>query len=461
MLATDSFGCTQAAQTQVSSPSGLVVDLPPSVQLTCATPVAFLDATVAGTGQYSYTWTNAAGQVVSAAPTVSVSAGGIFSVQVTDIQTQCAVSGQVVILDPPALAAALPDTLRLPCGGGALSLGAAVLGQQPWGHDWQVDFGGGYANAGQDSALVVDAAAAYRYIVTDAGGCADTATVAVIEAQPFVLALPGTVGLHCSADTALLSASVLGGSGSYTYRWTDAGGGVVGTAAQLFVAQTGTYELAVSDAVEGCADSTQVTVTPWNQGMAPQRSIGGSPFPQVGDTVTYTLLADPPAAQITWTTGPGSTVELVGPTDQQSARLWAVYGANNSLVVSVQHTGCDTMFTTSYPLDVQLPRLPDEWISNQVYQQAPFAPGTPGDTGRSFAPQVQPNPTGGEIVLRWPVDPAPGLTVTLYDLRGQRLFQRALRDRRERFDLSRYPAGLYYLHVDGGSHPFTARVVRR
>lgn len=52
--------------------------------------------------------------------------------------------------------------------------------------------------------------------------------------------------------------SVTGGDGSYTYRWTDDGGSLLGTDPTLYVGSAGYYYLAVTDG-SGCSVSVRFT----------------------------------------------------------------------------------------------------------------------------------------------------------------------------------------------------------
>lgn len=56
------------------------------------------------------------------------------------------------------------------------------------------------------------------------------------------------------------SVSVNGGDGTYTYKWTNSNGDVLGTEPTLLITQEGDYYLAVSDA-SGCTVSVKFTAT--------------------------------------------------------------------------------------------------------------------------------------------------------------------------------------------------------
>ncbi|MES2285680.1 MAG: gliding motility-associated C-terminal domain-containing protein [Bacteroidota bacterium] len=96
----------------------------------------------------------------------------------------------------------------------------------------------------------------YIFNVTDSIGCSDTASVVIIELPPPIATITSHTNTNCNSPT-LGSAvvSVVGGTGTLTYSWTN-GGGTNATASGLTV---GTYIVTVSDSF-GCSDTASVTI---------------------------------------------------------------------------------------------------------------------------------------------------------------------------------------------------------
>ena len=58
----------------------------------------------------------------------------------------------------------------------------------------------------------------------------------------------------------MASATVVNSNGSDVYSWTDASGTVVGTSSSVSGLAAGTYTCTVSDSVNGCSASVNVTI---------------------------------------------------------------------------------------------------------------------------------------------------------------------------------------------------------
>ena len=99
------------------------------------------------------------------------------------------------------------------------------------------------------------AAGAYRLILRDAFGCADTLQGTVHQPTAVRVSISSTDSVNCKAgNDGSASATASGGSGGYKYRWNDPSAQTTATATGL---RAGTYRLNVRD-VKGCADSLNI-----------------------------------------------------------------------------------------------------------------------------------------------------------------------------------------------------------
>ena len=167
---------------------------------------------------------------------------GNYTVVVTD-RNGCTASTTVSVGEPALLEATATGT-DPSCNGasdGTASV-AVVGGTSPYGYSW--------SNGSTLQSLTGLAANTYTVTVTDANGC--TATDMVTLVDPAALAIAGaTVKNSCNPGTdGAVTLSVSGGTGPYTYMWSD---GQTSNPATGLAA--GTYSVTVDDA-NGCGPVT-------------------------------------------------------------------------------------------------------------------------------------------------------------------------------------------------------------
>ena len=162
-----------------------------------------------GTPPYQYQWTPG-GSTNATANNLSI---GHYSVVVTDSRG-CAEVNEIDVLSASGIILT-PAALGVSCNG--MSDGTASVisngGTPPYTYAWSPT-GGTLANA---SGLP---GGNYTVTVTDANGCTTTATATVDEPTAISLAVTGDATL-CSGQSALLEATVSGGTGPYTYNWSS------------------------------------------------------------------------------------------------------------------------------------------------------------------------------------------------------------------------------------------------
>ncbi|HFA48592.1 MAG TPA: hypothetical protein ENJ95_06175, partial [Bacteroidetes bacterium] len=294
----------------------------------CNSPQVTLDGTGSSQGgQYIYQWSPLPGNIVSGGMGLQpvVDASGLYLLEVTDSGNGCSASSTVAVdtqADFPQVAIEVPGALG--CSVPQVGLMASATAAPGITYLWTT--ANGNIVSGDTSLMpVVDAAGNYTLTVTDANnGCSASATVEVLQnnnAPTAVAGIPFT--LPCGANSAFLD-----GTGSELgfeifYEWTTPNGHILAGANTLTpeINAPGTYILAVTDGLNGCAGTDTVLVSLDNN--APVADAG------LPDTLTCdspSLLLDGSGSDsgsniaYSWTTPDGNIVSgSTGPTPQVDA----------------------------------------------------------------------------------------------------------------------------------------------
>ncbi|MCK4355761.1 hypothetical protein KAW44_01620, partial [Candidatus Bipolaricaulota bacterium] len=284
------------------------VDAGPDQQLTCAITSVLLNATVSnGTPPYRYEWTNPGGTMVGTSEDIIVDEPDTYTLTVAGMNG-CSASDSVVVTQdivPPTVDAGHDQ--QLTCVVTEVLLDAMVSGgTPPYTYAWT---NSGGTVVGHTEEIAVSSPDTYTLTVIGTNGCSASDSVVVTQdiTSPTVSAGPDQQ-LTCAITSVLLDATVSGGTPPYTYMWTDSGGTVVGTSADIIVDKQGTYTLPAIGA-NGCSASDSVIVT---QDITPPTINAGSDQ-QLTCAVTSVLLdatvsGGTPPFTYTWTNSGGAVV---------------------------------------------------------------------------------------------------------------------------------------------------------
>jgi hypothetical protein len=243
---TDSRSCTRTASATVSQPPAISLSVA-TVDASCGS--ANGSATVSSPSTIAtYAWSN--GETTS---TISNLTSGSYSVTVTDANgCSASVSATVANIGGPTVA--ISASQQVSCYGG--SDGAAVsnvsAGTPPYVYAW---------STGDSSASVSNlTAGTYQLTVTDSLGCLSAASVSISEPSQ-VMVMTGSSQTVCEGDSVTLSASAAGGTGAFTYEWSDVNG-ILGydTVVTFVAASSGSLTFTATDA-NGCTASSSVLLT--------------------------------------------------------------------------------------------------------------------------------------------------------------------------------------------------------
>jgi gliding motility-associated-like protein len=265
----DNKGCSKAQTYAITQPAALTA-VPTQTNLAC-NAICTGSATVApsgGTGSYTYSWTPSGGT----AATASSLCQGNYTCTITD--NKGCTNAQTFAISQPSALIVTPSQTNLTCN--AVCSGSATAattgGTGAYTYSWSPS-GGAAATA---SSLCQGN---YTCTIKDNKGCSTTQTYAIT--QPAALALtPSNTPSGCSTSTGTASVSVTGGTGSYTYSWTPAGG----TGATANNLPSGTYTVTVHDG----SNCVQTATTIIGTSTGPSSSVQSSSSPVCNGACTGT-----------------------------------------------------------------------------------------------------------------------------------------------------------------------------
>ncbi|MFL6246259.1 MAG: IPT/TIG domain-containing protein [Thermoanaerobaculia bacterium] len=315
---------------EASAPATIVACTPPTVTVNvpttniCTGGSTTLSANVSGgTGPYTYQWHNGLGPMAGAtSPSLLVTAGGDYSVVVTDSISCPSASGTVTITEttpPPAtITAGGPTTF---CNGGAVVLTASAGASYLW------------STSETTQSITVTSSGNYTVTVTDANGCGATSAPMTVTAQSTPTATITANGptTFCQGSSVTLTASA-GGS----YLWSNGA-----TSQSIVVTASGNYSVTVSNGSCSATSAPEtITVNP-----APNAVItaGGPTTFCSGDSVTLTAAS---AASYLWSNG--ETTQSI------------IVTTSGNYSVTVTDAGCSA---TSAPMTVTVNPSPNAIVT--------------------------------------------------------------------------------------------------
>lgn len=243
---TDANNCTQSATVSVGQPAAL--NATPSMTQSC---ISGCNGNVAvsvtgGTAPYAYLW-----QPVGASTAmVNSLCPGNYTVTVTDM-SGCVTSATVTLTSFPSMnpvATATPDTI---CAGGTSQLTVTASGSVTY--TWAPSTALSATNIANPIATPTTSTT-YSVTVTDANGCAETAS-ATVTVNPAPSVTTTSTFATCAGSDGTAAATVSGGTAPYTYSWFPAGG----TNATATGLSAGSYTIIVTDS-NSCAGNGFVAV---------------------------------------------------------------------------------------------------------------------------------------------------------------------------------------------------------
>jgi len=301
VLVTDANGCEleQGVVIDCSNTCDAIISVDNITDVLCtddATGSATVSASSIANPQatFTFTWNTVPTQVDAGltSSTISSLAAGIYTVSVTIDGTVCQPVEQSVTITEPANALNVTATSTDESGpstGDGTATAVASGGTPNYTYLW--------SPGGETTAMISGlSAGTYTVSVTDENGCIETATVTVnpgtcLDLTAFAASTPVT----CNGDSdGTASATVTGGSGSFTYLWNNGQ-----TTASISGLPGATYTVTVTDTVTQCNTEATTTVNEPNiltSGIAVSNvlcfgdSTGSLDLTVAGGTAPYSFL---------------------------------------------------------------------------------------------------------------------------------------------------------------------------
>jgi gliding motility-associated-like protein len=277
-----------------------------------------------GTPGYSYSWNTVPVQNTAAATGLSA---GTYTVTVTDANS-CSSTASVTITSSSSLSLTLVQSIAPACNGASTGsiFTSASGGTAPYSFSWMP------VVSTLDSAVNIPAGT-YGITLTDANGCLQLLSVTISDPPLLSVTASASQPSICAGIISTLSATPAGGTGSYSYAWSN-----TSSAASQPVqpAATTTYSVTVTDNM-GCTASDTVLVTVF---IPADIDLGSDTSICMGDMIT--LDAGPGFSSYLWQNGSTTQTENVNTAD-----MYFVFAADAN--------GClshDTITVNVFPLPV-------------------------------------------------------------------------------------------------------------
>ena len=239
----------------------------PDLELTCALSQAALDGQGSAGANFSYSWNTTDGQIISGEETLSpvVGAVGLYELVVTNTQNGCSAADQVWVTfsgDIPIASVVAPTVftctiteIQLDASGSQEGLGIAYY--------WTTS--GGIILSGANTLFpVIGEPGNYTLTVTNTNtGCVGYAEVSVAADTAIPLAQAGQdAWLTCATQVVELNGQGSSEGPDYSYTWFTADGIVQsgGNTLTPVAGASGTYQLTVTNLLNGCAAADTVVV---------------------------------------------------------------------------------------------------------------------------------------------------------------------------------------------------------
>lgn len=245
-VVTGSNGCTTSVTASVTAPAAFA-STTGTTPATCGNNNGTASVSVSGgTPGYTYLWSPSGGT----SPIATGLTAGVYTCTVTDANG-CTAQFSATVNNSGAPSVTLSTQTNVSCNGG--SNGSATVsasgGSSPYTYAWS-------PSGGTSATATGLTAGTYTCLVTDALGCAQSATVTITQPALLTSVSSGTDPLCNSGATGTATVTPSGGTGPYTYNWSPTGG----TAATATALAAGNYTCTVTDA-NGCTSTSSVVLT--------------------------------------------------------------------------------------------------------------------------------------------------------------------------------------------------------
>jgi gliding motility-associated-like protein len=241
----------------------------PANELTCPNPQTQLNGNGSSSGtNFTYLWTTSNGSFISGENTLFpiINQGGTYTLQVLNTINGCRETATISVVDNriyPAILIASPPIVT--CRNPSIEINATASSNGTnFIYQWTALNGGIITNGGNTLTPTVTRTGVYQLVITNtANACSTLQTVIVNQDKilPSANAGPNKL-LTCTNNSVQLTGSGSIGN-NFTYQWGSQAGKVQTGGATLspIVTQAATYTLTVTNLINGCIATSDVTVS--------------------------------------------------------------------------------------------------------------------------------------------------------------------------------------------------------
>ncbi len=267
VVVTGSNTCTNSANTTVTVNANPVANAGSDQNIFIGTAATLSGSATGGSGNYQYFW-QPSSLVVNPAQavtlTVPLSTSTTFTLQVTDANTLCTGTDDVLVnvLQNPIIVNIGVTPGNTICAGNSVQLTAnATGGNGTYTYTWS-SVPAGFTSSIMNPTVTPAVTTTYSVTVSDGITSGNASVVITVNPLPVVDAGPDQVIL--AGNTATLNGSATGGSGNYSFHWEPAALVVnpnVASTVTVPMATTTPFTLLVTDLTSGCQSSDAVLIT--------------------------------------------------------------------------------------------------------------------------------------------------------------------------------------------------------
>jgi len=262
-------GCVESADVLVSQNiTAPIAEAGTANQITCTNTTISLNGNGSSAGAgFTYLWTTNNGNITTGSTTLNptVNQIGTYTLTVTNSANGCTTTDNVVVSqDANVPLAAITQPANLTCTVTELTLVASASQGANFDYLWTTN-NGSIVSGENTLSPIIDAPGTYVLLVTNTlNGCTKSVQTTIIED----IALPNADAGQAFIMDCFEELNYLDGSGStatstMTYLWATTDGNIVagGNSSNPSISEPGTYQLIVTNLVNGCTDVDDVVIT--------------------------------------------------------------------------------------------------------------------------------------------------------------------------------------------------------
>ncbi len=351
IVTNDDNGCIDQDTAEVLLDANVpVADAGNDDSLTCEITELTLDGSNSTGDSLTYQWQDDIGNPISDTITVDITAPGIYTLVVTDIENGCSSSSSVEITeDIVAPNAEAGENTLLNCIVSEVILDGSASGGGPnIEFEWQ---NSATEIIGNTDSVIVSQTDTYTLIVTNLdNGCTASDMVEVNPDYDAPTAVAGPEELlTCLLTEVVLDGSASTGSINLSYEWFDENSNSISTDTSINVDIPGDYTLVVTDQNNGCTDSLIVLV---NEDIAPPSADAGQNTSLTCDVTEVTLTGsgagNPGGVSYEWQ---NSNTVVIGTEASVVVNETGIF----TLIVTDNDNGCTASSEVEVVPDINLP----------------------------------------------------------------------------------------------------------